>query len=48
MAVGFFAQFYDDAGRLMDLGTKGSGTTPFSRSGETADAERGGTGNFGN
>ena len=29
-----FAQFYDDAGRLMDLGTKGSGTTPFSRSGD--------------
>jgi uncharacterized protein YdiU (UPF0061 family) len=29
-----FAQFYDDAGRVMDLGTKGSGTTPFSRSGD--------------
>ena len=29
-----FAQFYDDANRLMDLGTKGSGTTPFSRSGD--------------
>ena len=29
-----FAQFYDDVGRLMDLGTKGSGTTPFSRSGD--------------
>ena len=29
-----FAQFYDAAGRLMDLGTKGSGTTPFSRSGD--------------
>ena len=29
-----FAQFYDDAGRLMDLGTKGSGITPFSRSGD--------------
>ena len=29
-----FAQFYDDAGKLIDLGTKGSGTTPFSRSGD--------------
>ena len=29
-----FAQFYDAVGRLMDLGTKGSGTTPFSRSGD--------------
>ena len=29
-----FAQFYDAAGQLMDLGTKGSGTTPFSRSGD--------------
>ena len=29
-----FAQFYDDVGRLMALGTKGSGTTPFSRSGD--------------
>jgi len=29
-----FAQFYDDRGRLLDLGTKGSGTTPFSRSGD--------------
>ena len=29
-----FAQFFDDDGRLMDLGTKGSGTTPFSRSGD--------------
>lgn len=29
-----FAQFYDIAGRLLDLGTKGSGTTPFSRSGD--------------
>lgn len=26
-----FAQMRDDAGRLMDLGTKGSGTTPWSR-----------------
>jgi len=26
-----FAQLRDDQGRLMDLGTKGSGTTPFSR-----------------
>jgi uncharacterized protein YdiU (UPF0061 family) len=26
-----FAQFCDNSGRLMDLGTKGSGTTPFSR-----------------
>ncbi|MEK9745749.1 MAG: protein adenylyltransferase SelO family protein, partial [Candidatus Puniceispirillum sp.] len=26
-----FAQVRDDQGRLMDLGTKGSGTTPFSR-----------------
>jgi uncharacterized protein YdiU (UPF0061 family) len=29
-----FAQFYDNCNRLMDLGTKGSGTTPFSRSGD--------------
>ena len=29
-----FAQMRDCAGRLMDLGTKGSGTTPFSRSGD--------------
>ncbi len=29
-----FAQFYDAVGRLMDLGTKGSGTTPFSRLGD--------------
>ncbi len=29
-----FAQMRDGAGRLMDLGTKGSGTTPFSRSGD--------------
>ena len=29
-----FAQFYDNRNRLMDLGTKGSGTTPFSRSGD--------------
>ncbi|WP_375381132.1 protein adenylyltransferase SelO family protein [uncultured Sphingomonas sp.] len=29
-----FAQLYDDRGRLMDLGTKGSGTTPWSRSGD--------------
>lgn len=27
-----FAQLRDDAGRLLDLGTKGSGTTPYSRS----------------
>jgi uncharacterized protein YdiU (UPF0061 family) len=27
-----FAQMWDQQGRLMDLGTKGSGTTPFSRS----------------
>jgi uncharacterized protein YdiU (UPF0061 family) len=26
-----FAQFRDDAGRILDLGTKGSGKTPFSR-----------------
>ena len=26
-----FAQVYDQAGRLLDLGTKGSGTTPWSR-----------------
>lgn len=29
-----FAQLHDDGGRLMDLGTKGSGTTPYSRSGD--------------
>lgn len=29
-----FAQMRDKAGRLMDLGTKGSGTTPYSRSGD--------------
>ena len=29
-----FAQFYDSTNRLMDLGTKGSGATPFSRSGD--------------
>ncbi|WP_417455780.1 protein adenylyltransferase SelO family protein [Kordiimonas sp.] len=29
-----FAQMRDDKGRLMDLGTKGSGTTPYSRSGD--------------
>ena len=29
-----FAQLRDGAGRLMDLGTKGSGTTPWSRSGD--------------
>lgn len=29
-----FAQMRDRAGRLMDLGTKGSGTTPFSRRGD--------------
>ncbi len=29
-----FAQLLDDAGRVMDLGTKGSGTTPFSRGGD--------------
>ncbi|MFZ4382877.1 MAG: protein adenylyltransferase SelO family protein [Sandarakinorhabdus sp.] len=29
-----FAQLRDDAGRLMDLGTKGSGTTPYSRAGD--------------
>jgi uncharacterized protein YdiU (UPF0061 family) len=29
-----FAQLRDDRGRLMDLGTKGSGTTPWSRSGD--------------
>ena len=28
------AQMRDKAGRLMDLGTKGSGTTPYSRSGD--------------
>jgi len=26
-----FAQVYDDRGRLLDLGTKGSGRTPWSR-----------------
>ena len=29
-----FAQCRDNAGRLMDLGTKGSGTTPWSRAGD--------------
>ena len=29
-----FAQCIDDQGRLMDLGTKGSGTTPWSRAGD--------------
>ncbi len=29
-----FAQLYDDSGRLLDLGTKGSGTTPWSRGGD--------------
>ncbi|MBU6164747.1 MAG: YdiU family protein [Alphaproteobacteria bacterium] len=29
-----FAQCRDESGRLMDLGTKGSGTTPFSRLGD--------------
>lgn len=29
-----FAQMRDDAMRLMDLGTKGSGTTPYSRAGD--------------
>ncbi len=29
-----FAQLRDDRGRLMDLGTKGSGQTPWSRSGD--------------
>ncbi|MFY8113215.1 MAG: protein adenylyltransferase SelO [Rhabdaerophilum sp.] len=29
-----FAQLRDDAGRLLDLGTKGSGKTPYSRGGD--------------
>lgn len=29
-----FAQLYDPAGRLLDLGTKGSGRTPYSRGGD--------------
>ncbi|HEX2624148.1 MAG TPA: protein adenylyltransferase SelO family protein, partial [Sphingomicrobium sp.] len=29
-----FAQIRDDRGRLLDLGTKGSGTTPYSRFGD--------------
>lgn len=29
-----FAQFYDAEGRLLDLGTKGSGQTPYSRRGD--------------
>ena len=29
-----FAQMTDDRGRLLDLGTKGSGTTPWSRAGD--------------
>jgi uncharacterized protein YdiU (UPF0061 family) len=29
-----FAQLYEDKGRLLDLGTKGSGRTPYSRAGD--------------
>lgn len=29
-----FAQLFDDRGRRLDLGTKGSGTTPYSRGGD--------------
>jgi len=29
-----FAQVHDEAGRLLDLGTKGSGQTPYSRAGD--------------
>jgi uncharacterized protein YdiU (UPF0061 family) len=29
-----FGQLHDDAGRLLDLATKGSGTTPYSRGGD--------------
>ena len=31
-----FAQLRDDKGRLLDLGTKGSGETPYSRAGDGA------------
>jgi serine/tyrosine/threonine adenylyltransferase len=37
-----FAQLHDDAGRLLDLGTKGSGRTPYSRFGDGRLTLRGG------
>lgn len=37
-----FAQIRDQGGRLLDLGTKGSGVTPFSRSGDGRLTLRGG------
>ena len=35
-----FAQVRDERGRLLDLGTKGSGQTPYSRSGDGRRAQR--------
>ena len=35
-----FAQLEDDAGRLLDLGTKGSGKTPWSRGADGLPAQR--------
>jgi uncharacterized protein YdiU (UPF0061 family) len=44
-----FAQLRDNLGRLLDLGTKGSGQTPYSRERRrAADAERRGTRDPGN
>ena len=37
-----FAQLRDDAGRLLDLGTKGSGQTPYSRFGDGRLTRKGG------
>jgi uncharacterized protein YdiU (UPF0061 family) len=37
-----FAQLYDDAGRLLDLATKGSGQTPYSRFGDGRQTLKGG------
>ncbi|MGA9659653.1 MAG: YdiU family protein [Asticcacaulis sp.] len=37
-----YAQMYDDQNRLLDLGTKGSGTTPWSRRGDGRLTLRGG------
>jgi serine/tyrosine/threonine adenylyltransferase len=37
-----FAQLHDDQGRLLDLGTKGSGQTPYSRAGDGRLTLRGG------
>ena len=35
-----FAQLRDHGGRLLDLGTKGSGTTPYSRMGDGRQIDR--------